>query len=353
MWRQKNLKPVYFYLLAIIFCCFVLFFGYLHLPIVLQKEGATYYLRPGLANKNFVTEISQQGILPFPFLFSLYVSLQSHDQLKAGEYLFPRGSTPLSIWKQVTQGKGFFYRSFTIVPGWSFKQLREELSRTYGLRHLIDKLEEAEIMSGLGAKHQVAEGQFCPETYYYTHGVSDLVILKRSFNLMQLRLNEAWENKAAHLPYKNPYEALIAASIIEKEGFLDAERPIIAGVLINRLNRDMLLQFDPTVIYGLKERYRGTISKQDLLDDNPYNTYVHKGLPPTPIAMPSLQSLEAALHPQASNYLYFVAKGDGSHYFSSSLPQHHSAVVEFAKKHTDNQKAPVGEKATLTSIPRN
>lgn len=332
MVNQNRFVRVLLGLLSLVLACFVLFIGYLHLPIVIQKEGVIFYLRPGLSNKNFVTALSQQGILPLPSLFSLYVALQNTDQLKTGEYLFPAGSTPQSIWKQVTQGKGYLYRSFTVVPGWSFKQLRQELNKAFGLRHLCKTLNEEEIMTQLGSEKASPEGEFFPETYYYTRGIPDLVILKRSFNLMQSRLKETWENRAPNLPFKNPYEALVAASMIEKEAFLDTERPIIAGVLVNRLNKGMLLQFDPTVIYGLKERYKGKIYKQDLLDNNLYNTYVHKGLPPTPIAMPSMTSLEAALHPQKNDYLYFVAKGDGSHYFSRTLPQHHVAVIKFAKK---------------------
>jgi UPF0755 protein len=170
------------------------------------------------------------------------------------------------------------------------------------------------------------EGEFYPETYYYTRGVADLVILKHAYDLMQSRLNQAWESRLPGLPYQDAYQALIAASLIEKEAHLNQERPIIAGVLINRLRKNMLLQIDPTVIYGMGDRYLGKIYRRDLLDDTIYNTYVHKGLPPTPIAMPSQASIDAAIHPAAHDYYYFVAKGDGSHQFSKSLPEHHRAV---------------------------
>ncbi|MBV9575419.1 MAG: endolytic transglycosylase MltG, partial [Gammaproteobacteria bacterium] len=160
----------------------------------------------------------------------------------------------------------------------------------------------------------------------------DLVILKRAFDLMKNKLATAWEKRALDLPYQNAYEALIAASLIEKEAYLNTERPIIGGVLINRLRKNMLLQFDPTVIYGLGTRYNGKIHKQDLLENTAYNTYVHRGLPPTPIAMPGLASLQAATHPDTNDYIYFVAKGDGSHQFSKTLSEHNAAVKK-ANKH--------------------
>ena len=183
-------------------------------------------------------------------------------------------------------------------------------------------------MNRLGDAALAPEGQFFPETYYYTKGSSDLVILKRAFDLMQSNLKEAWETRSPNLPYKNVYEALIAASLIEKEAYFDAERPVIAGVLVNRIRKNMLIQFDPTVIYGLGLRYNGKIHKQDLLENTPYNTYVHKGLPPTPIAMPGRTSINAALHPDNTDYLYFVARSDKSHQFSKTLFEHQAAVIK-------------------------
>lgn len=248
--------------------------------------------------------------------------------MKAGEYLFPQGSNLISIWKQITTGSGLYYRSLTIVPGWSFKQLRQELAKTETLHQTISSLSDDEIMQRLGYPNIAAEGEFYPETYLYTRNVLDLVILKRAADLMQLRLKEMWERRDNQLPYKNVYEALIVASIIEKEAYLAAERPVIASVIINRLKKNMLLQCDPTVIYGIGDRFTGKLHKTDLSADTPFNTYLHKGLPPTPIAMPSVQSLQAALHPAVTDYLYFVALGDGSHKFSTTLEEHNSAVNE-------------------------
>lgn len=323
------MKKPYFYIIGFILCFVSIELYFLFTSVVPQKPGYTYYLRPGTSKKVLISDLTQQGVIHHPVLYALYI--YPHDYfrktgLKTGEYHFPQGSTPYSIWKQITNGTGFLYRPFAIVPGWTFKQLRAELLKAQGLRHLTATLSDKQIMEHLGYPDFSPEGEFFPDTYNYTRGDIDLVILKRAFDFMQIKLQEAWQNRAAALPYKNKYEALIVASMIEKEGYLDTERPTIAGVLINRLNKNMALQIDATVIYGLGDRYNGKIYKENLLEDTVYNTYVHKGLPPTPIAIPGLSSIQAAMHPQQSNYYYYVAKGDGSHQFSSSLDAHHAAV---------------------------
>jgi UPF0755 protein len=298
----------------------------LYSPVVSQDGGYTYYLRPGASKRLVINELAAQGVIRHPFLFSLYVFPQKDAQLKTGEYLFPKGATPVSIWKQITNGTGFIHHPFTIIPGWTFSQVRNELARAPGLRHMTATMDDKQIMAFMGHKDLSPEGEFYPETYYYTRGNPDLVILKRAFTLMQNRLQDAWGKRAQGLPYKTEYEALIAASLIEKEGYLNTERPLISGVLINRLNKNMLLQIDATVIYGLGSRYDGKIYKSNLLEDTPYNTYLHKGLPPTPIAAPGEASIEAALHPSQHDFYYYVAKGDGSHEFTRSLREHNAAV---------------------------
>jgi UPF0755 protein len=315
-------------LLTLSLCCFIaLGLMVLYSPVVTTEGGATYYLKPGASKKEVISDLSQQGIIPYPLLFSFYAYPQLSAHLKTGEYLFPKGSTPNSIWKQITSGRGLVHHPFTIIPGWTFLQLRRQLAKMQGLRQVTANLDDKQVMDRLGYPNLSPEGEFFPETYHYTRGISDLVILKHAFDLMQKKLNQAWQNRLPALPYKNAYEALIAASLIEKEAYLASERPMIAGVLVNRLKKDMLLQFDPTVIYGLGPRYDGKIHKQDLLEDTPYNTYVHKGLPPTPIAMPSMASIDAVLHPEKNDYFYFVAKGDGGHQFSTNLPAHNEAVA--------------------------
>jgi len=305
-------------------------------PVITQAQGYVYYLRPGTSKRAMILELTQQNIIKHPFLFSLFAYPQRNVQLKTGEYLFPKGSSLYSIWKQMTTGSGFYNHPFVIIPGWSFTQLRRELANAQGLRHLTAKLSDQQTMERLGYPHLGPEGEFFPETYYYIKGIPDLVILKRAIDLMQNRLQELWQHRASGLPYKSEYEALIAASLIEKEAYLNSERPIISGVLINRLKKNMLLQFDPTIIYGLGERYDGKIHKENLQEDNPYNTYLHRGLPPTPIAMPSIESIKAAMHPQVNDYFYFVAKGDGSHQFSKTLIEHNMAVDSAFKWHNPN-----------------
>jgi UPF0755 protein len=198
------------------------------------------------------------------------------------------------------------------------------------LKHMATNMTDAEIMLALGDNLHAPEGMFMPETFHYARGDVDLVILKRAHDLLVLKLNEAWQNHPANLPYQDAYQVLIAASLIEKEAYLAKEQPIISGVLVNRLAKNMLLQFDPTVIYGLGDNYRGKIYKSDLTTDTPYNTYVHKGLPPTPIAMPGMSAIQAAMHPAAHNYLYFVATGNGSHEFTTNLQDHYAAVSKAA-----------------------
>ncbi len=312
--------------------CLIIFWYSLCTSVVSQPNGYVYYLRPNLSKKTLISELAQQGVLTHPWLFSLYIYPQKKAQLKTAEYVFPPGSTPRSIWRQVTTGTGVLYHTFTIIPGWSFNQLRQALAQAQSMQHLTASLTDLEIMERLGQPALSPEGEFFAESYYYTRDTQDLVILKRAFILMQKKLEEIWQMRSPGLPYHKAYDALIAASLIEKEAYLDTERPIIAGVLINRLNKGMLLQFDPTVIYGLGTRYDGKIHKKDLQENTLYNTYLHKGLPPTPIAVPGWSSLEAAVKPQQHGYYYFVAKGDGSHQFSETLVDHNVAVKQAANK---------------------
>jgi UPF0755 protein len=317
-------------LLIILFISTLFYFRFA--PVISRTEGYTYYLQPGTSKYKLATELNQQEIATHPILLVTYLYAHKGTTLKTGEYHFKKGSTLYSIAQQILYGYGLNYRPFTIVPGWTFKQVRAALDKTIGLRHLITSLSDQQIMERFGYTQLSPEGEFFPETYNYTRNDVDLVILKRAFDLMQSKLNEAWQTRAAGLPYKNSYEALIAASMIEKEGYLDMERPVIAGVLVNRLKKDMLLQIDATVIYGLGDRYKGKIYKENLLENTLYNTYVHRGLPPTPIAMPGLSSLQAATHPQQNNYYYYVAKGNGGHQFSTTLQAHHEAVQTAIEK---------------------
>ena len=209
--------------------------------------------------------------------------------------------------------------------------MRKILAGYGGLKQDSAQLNDEAILKLVGAKETYPEGLFFPDTYVFSGGISDVALLKRAYLTMQNNLARAWEKRAPDLPYATPYEALIMASIVEKETGKAEERPRIAAVFINRLKRGMKLQTDPTVIYGLGDRFDGNIHKRDLTADTPYNTYTRPGLPPTPIAMPGLAAIEAALRPAAGDELYFVAKGDGWHYFSKSLEEHNRAVAKYQR----------------------
>ncbi|OGT41324.1 MAG: hypothetical protein A3F42_00305 [Gammaproteobacteria bacterium RIFCSPHIGHO2_12_FULL_37_34] len=303
-------------------------------PSVSKQSGMVFYLKPGTSKSALIADLSKRGVIRFPFLFSVYAHIKAKTYLKTGEYYFPPRSSAISVWRQVTNGIGFFQRPFTIVPGWTFKQLRDALLQAEGLEHQLASFNDKQAIRRLGYPKRHPEGIFFPDTYYYTRGLSDFTILQRAIHDMQKRLADAWQQRTTGLPYQDAYQALIVASLIEKETHLDRERPIIAGVIVNRLKKNMLLQIDPTVIYGMGERYQGVLNKNDLLQDTPYNTYIHKGLPPTPIAIPSMASIDAALHPAQHRYYYFVAWGREGHQFSETLSAHQAAsAVAIKRRH--------------------
>jgi UPF0755 protein len=311
-------------------------------PISLPKNGSTFYVPAGVSRANVVADLNQHNFIRLTPLFDFYTVLRGKPP-RAGEYLFAKGSSPFKMWSQITSGTGRYYRAFTIIPGTTFKQIKLALQKDTTFKHLIQDagMNDQDIMDVMGDGKRAPEGMFMPETYYYSRGDADLVILKRAYDLLQLKLDEAWNGRAANLPFKDAYEALIAASLVEKEAYLAREQPLIAGVLVNRLEKNMLLQFDPTIIYGLGDAYRGKIYKNDLTTDTPYNSYLHKGLPPTPIAMPSLTAIHAAVHPARHDYLYFVATGDGSHAFTSNLQDHNTAVMR-ARQTVQTPVSPTG-----------
>ncbi|HFD12352.1 MAG TPA: endolytic transglycosylase MltG [Crenotrichaceae bacterium] len=256
---------------------------------------------------------------------------KAEASIKTGVYSIQPATTPVTILSTLVAGRVNQY-SITFVEGWSFKQLLQVLGKNVHIKQTITGMSYDAIMSRLGYPGQHPEGRFFPETYFFINNTSDLDILKRAYEKMQKNLTEEWENRDRKLPLKTPYEALILASIIEKETGRAGERAEIAGVFIRRLRKNMLLQTDPTVIYGMGERYKGNIRRKDLRTDTPYNTYTRFGLPPTPIAMPGQAALHAAVHPKQGDTLFFVAKGNGSHIFSATLKQHNQAVNQYQKK---------------------
>lgn len=252
------------------------------------------------------------------------------EGIKAGRYRIAPGQTPLSILRQLTDGR-VVLDQVTIIEGWTFAQMRAELERTRSIQPTLGSRTDAEIMQALGQPGLPAEGRFAPDTYSYAPGSTDLQLLTMAFEAQRRVLEEAWKDRQPDLPLATMDEALVLASIVEKETGLASERNRVAGVFINRLRKGMRLQSDPTVIYGIRDRYDGNIRRSDLTADTPYNTYTRAGLPPTPIALPGRDAIVASLHPEKTDAVFFVAMGDGSggHYFSATVSEHNLAVQRY------------------------
>ncbi len=295
----------------------------------LDPGTETYVVEAGTSLHAFARTLVARGVLaePHSFVLLAYVKGVSRE-LKAGEYRFRPGISAAQLLDQVVAGRVVEY-PFVLVEGWNFRQVRQALAQAPKLAQTLSGMSDEEVMAALGHAGEHPEGRFYPDTYFYARGTSDRMILARAYEKMRQRLEAEWANRDPDLPLRNPYEALILASIVEKETALPEERPLIAGVFINRLRRGMRLQADPTVIYGLGEAFDGNLRLDDLRRDTPYNTYTRRGLPPTPIAMPSGNSLAAVLRPAETAALYFVARGDGSHEFSATLEAHNRAVTRY------------------------
>jgi peptidoglycan lytic transglycosylase G len=290
-----------------------------------------FNIKSGSSLRAAAHHMAGAGVLRHPEVFVVLARLLGQaGKLKAGIYEIDRRVTPLELLRKITQGD-YTLAGITFVEGWTFRQMRNALDAHAAPNHDTRGLTDAEILKRLGITEASAEGWFFPDTYYFSNGSSDLRILRRAHALMKSHLAAQWEKRAAKLPLASPYEALVLASIIEKETGRADERHLIAAVFVNRLRLGMKLQTDPTVIYGIGEGFDGNLRKGDLAADTPFNTYTRAGLPPTPIAMPGLASLTAAVSPAASDALYFVSKGDGSHHFSRSLGEHERAVTKYQK----------------------
>lgn len=253
------------------------------------------------------------------------------NRIQAGNYEISADITPYQLLVKVTSGD-HRQDKLTIVEGWTFRQLRAAVDAHPALRHDLESLRDGDIAQRLGISSASPEGLFFPDTYFFVNGTSDLAVLQRAHRMLQSQLNTVWQGRETGLPIESPYEALILGSIVEKETGQGSERSMIAAVFINRLRLGMKLQTDPTVIYGLGEGFDGNLRKRDLITDTPFNTYTRNGLPPTPIAMPGLGALNAALHPAKTKALYFVARGDGTSKFSESLAEHERAVTKYQRQ---------------------
>lgn len=297
----------------------------------LRTSPVDFRVLPGSSLRSATAQMQEAGIAINPTLMALLAKAKGAETgIKAGSYSVQAGITPLQLLDKLTQGKVSMGQT-TLVEGWTFRQWRAKLDAHPDLIHDTRGLSETEIIARLGLSLPRLEGWLFPDTYLFDRQSSDLELLARAVRAMQSRLDGEWAVRAEDLPYRSPQEALIMASIIEKETGREADRVLVASVFVNRLRRGMLLQTDPTVIYGLGEGFDGNLRRRDLATDTPYNTYTRAGLPPTPIAMPGLNSIRAALHPASTDALYFVARGDGSSEFSRSLEEHNRAVNKYQR----------------------
>lgn len=302
------------------------------LQTAMTAQPLNYTLEPGANLTGVVRDLAQQGLITNPRYLLMHARLQGNaNRIGSGEYRINAGTTPEEFYQQLVAGK-VVQHALTIVEGWSFRQMIDALNAQPQIKHTLATATDAQIMAAIGHANEHPEGRFLADTWHFPLGMSDVDFLRRAYAAMQTYLTKEWETRAVGIPLKTPYEALILASIIEKETGLASERAAIAGVFTRRLQKRIRLQTDPTVIYGMGARYKGNIRRSDLKRDTPYNTYRRHGLPPTPIALPGRAAIHAALHPEPGDALYFVARGDGSHYFSSTLEQHNRAVIKYQLK---------------------
>ena len=302
---------------------------YVATPVAVDKLPAAFDIPPGMRFRGAAQRIDESGVAVGRLQFELLArALGRAQDVKAGSYELATAPTPIELLDKLTRGD-VTQADIRFIEGWTFRQLRAALAADAFVKHDTEGLSDAQVLQKLGAAEAHPEGLFFPDTYLFSKGTSDLHVLQRAYRAMQLNLASEWEAREATVPYKTPYEALIMASIVEKETGRAAEREMIAGVLVNRLRAGMLLQVDPTVIYGLGDSFDGNLKKIHLLADGPYNSYTRAGLPPTPIAAAGLASLRAALRPAKTDALYYVARGDGSSVFSRTLEEHNRAVRKY------------------------
>jgi UPF0755 protein len=304
---------------------------WLNQPLALNAESVELSVEPGTSPRDIAQGWVQAGVQASPrWLYEWFRWSGQARKIRAGSYEIGRGTTPMALLNRMVRGDESL-ATVKLLEGWTFRQWRAELAKAEALKPTTAALSDADIMAALGAPGTAPEGRFFPDTYAYSKGSDDLAVLKRAHHAMQKRLDDAWAQRAADTPLKSTDDALALASIVEKETGAAADRGRVAAVFSNRLRIGMPLQTDPSVIYGLGESFDGNLRKRDLLADTPFNTYTRGGLPPTPIAMPGKAALLAAVRPDPSPALYFVARGDGSSEFSQTLAEHNRAVNKFQR----------------------
>jgi len=303
--------------------------AYAFSPLPVGVEGATFTIKQGSSLRTVARDLSAAGVLRLPLVFEALGRVMGKDTtLQAGNYQIPAGMLVATLLDRITSGERTLDR-ITLLDGWTVAQLRAALDRHPALAHDSQGLSEADLVAKLGLAFPSLEGAFLPDTYFFASGASDFEVLRRAQRALDAQLAAQWAARAPKLPFTSAYEGLILASIIEKETGVDADRPLIAGVFVNRLRVGMRLQSDPTVIYGLGARFDGNLRKPDLLADTAYNSYTRDGLPPTPIGLAGVSSLTAAFRPASTAAFYFVARGDGTSQFSNNLADHNRAVTKY------------------------
>lgn len=309
--------------------------GYRHFvstPLAIPEQGLVFEVPTGSNLRRISRELEALGVLDKPRYLAWYGRHSGQaNQIKAGEFRLEPGLTPPALLSLLTSGKTVSYK-LTLLEGWNIRQVREAVAGHPVLVQSLAEVSDEDLMARLGRAGEHPEGRFFPDTYQFPRGTTDLEFLQRAYQRMEEVLASAWPDRMQGLPLSDAYQALILASVIEKETGVPEERPAIAGVFVRRLEKGMKLQTDPTVIYGIGEDFDGNLRRRDLVNDTPYNTYTRKGLPPTPICMPGEEAIRAALNPADGDALYFVSRGDGSHQFSATLEQHNAAVRKYQLK---------------------
>ena len=333
-WVQKVVRRLLIVLLFLVALAAAVVGGaawWLGQPLQMSGQSVELEIEPGTSPRGVAQAVVKAGVHTDPRLLYYWFRLSQQDrQIRAGNYELTAGTTPRSLLQKLVRGEESL-RAITFVEGWTFRQVRAHMAKDEFLKHDTAQMSDADIMAALGKPELAAEGMFFPDTYTFAKGSSELAVLRRALHAMERRLDEVWEQRAADTPLKTPYEALILASIVEKETGRASDRGQIAGVFANRLRIGMRLQTDPTVIYGMGEAFDGNIRRRDLQTDTPWNTYTRTGLPPTPIALPGKDSLMAAVRPEPTKAYYFVSRGDGTSHFSANLDEHNRAVNRYIR----------------------
>jgi len=301
----------------------------LYRPLSIPADGQVLRIKAGETYSGLIRDLAQRGQLRLPILAKLYQRWFIQDSLKAGVYRLEAGQDIRQVLQRLSDGSMAQMVRVTVIEGSTFAQLRQSLAKHPDIEHTLSGFSDAAVLAQAGIAQPHPEGWFAPDTYYFAQGESDHAILRHLYQTQSQVLSQEWETRAANLPYKTPYDALIMASIVEKETGIGSERADVAAVFVNRLRIGMRLQTDPTVIYGMGAQYHGNITRKDLQTPTAYNTYTINGLPPTPIALMGRAAIHAALHPSDSTALYFVATGQGGHTFSRSLAEHNAAVARY------------------------